>query len=356
MKRITFLSLLGGYGWQAAAQSQPEEDEEVVFRSRVTNVVVPTTVFAKGGGFVDGLTERDFQLLDNNTPQRFKVDTVYQPISLVVAVQCSASTEGVLETVKKMGPLLEQVIVGEQGSVAILAFDSRLRLMQDFTNDGKLLTAALNKLQPGSMTSRLLDAADEGVRLLKRRPKDHRRVLLMVGETQDQGSATRIRTVVRGVQFNEIQVYTLNMSRWLNKITQRPGVPRPDHIPASARPMPAGQVNTPTSQMQQGFGGGYGNFAPLVKEVWTATKAVFVSNPQELLTRYTGGREVGFVSQKAMEQALQSIGEELHSQYLLNYTPSNANEGGWHSIQVIVNREVDEVRCKSGYWTAASGG
>ena len=42
-------------------------------------------------------------------------------------------------------------------------------------------------------------------------------------------------------------------------------------------------------------------------------KGVFISNPHEVYTKYTGGREYSFMTQRGLEQAISDIGEEIHS-------------------------------------------
>ena len=82
-------------------------------------------------------------------------------------------------------------------------------------------------------------------------------------------------------------------------------------------------------------------------------KGIFVSNPAEVFTKYTGGREYGFVTEKALFDAVQKIGDELHSHYLISYNPNNKLEGGWHTIRVEVrNRAALDIRTRSGYWLA----
>ena len=49
---------------------------------------------------------------------------------------------------------------------------------------------------------------------------------------------------------------------------------------------------------------------------------------------------------------ISGIGDELHSQYLLSYSPNNQTEGGFHEIKVVVNRPKLEVRTRPGYWVA----
>jgi len=110
----------------------------------------------------------------------------------------------------------------------------------------------------------------------------------------------------------------------------------------------------PTSTAQMYGTSGYGvNFVPIIEEIFTATKAVFVKNPAEVYTKLSGGREFGFISQSDLERAIAEIGTEIRSQYLLSYSPNNKLEGGFHRIKVEVNRPASRVRTRLGYWMAA---
>lgn len=350
MNRRDFLGAAAAAGTLAA-------QDDVVLRTGTTVVIAPTTVIEKStGNYVGDLQAGDFVLLDNNKPQKVEVDVSYIPISLVVCIQKSASTEKVLPSIMRVGSLLEGVITGEQGDIAIMAFDHRLELLQDFTQDGQKVKDALAKLRPGSNTSRMNDAMMEAARMLVRHDRQgrRRRIVLLIGETQDRGSEVKVRQVLDQLEFSNTIVYPVNMSRWLNKLGERPPAPVPDRLPVAARPLPPGAAATPTT-IQQNTGVYFGNYTVLVKELFTATKAIFVSNPQELYAKYTGGKEHNFVGLKGLEEAVQKIGEELHSQYLLSYSPTKETkqEGGWHGLQVVVRRPGLEVRTRAGYWRAA---
>ena len=93
---------------------------------------------------------------------------------------------------------------------------------------------------------------------------------------------------------------------------------------------------------------------PIVVEIFTQVKALFVPNPAEVFTQYTGGREYSFSGIKSLERAVSDLGEELHSQYMLSYSPSDQvlEEAGYHKIRVDVNRPSLEVRTRPGYWMA----
>jgi VWFA-related protein len=200
-----------------------------------------------------------------------------------------------------------------------------------------------------------VDATMESIRMLSRRPKDHRRVLLLISETRDKGSEIGMREALTYAQVNNIIIYTVNMSRFLNAASRKPDLPRPAPIPPEARVMPGGVAATPTNTAQVYGAPGYSaNFAPLIKELFTQVKAIFVDNHAEVLTKYTGGSEYGFTSQRDLERAIQNLGEELHSQYLISYTPNNRMEGGWHSIRVeVLGRSDLKISTRPGYWLAA---
>ena len=55
-------------------------------------------------------------------------------------------------------------------------------------------------------------------------------------------------------------------------------------------------------------------FVPLFVEIFKSTKAIFIDNPIELYTKASGGKEYAFVRQNALEDAVNDIGTELHSQ------------------------------------------
>jgi VWFA-related protein len=124
---------------------------------------------------------------------------------------------------------------------------------------------------------------------------------------------------------------------------------RPDPIPPGGEHLPGGAVMTPTLQAQQGQNG---NWTPVFKEIFTAVKAVFVPNPLEVYSQYTGGREFPFYSQKGLQEAVSKIGEDLHSQYILTFRPNDTAEAGYHTIKVTVNKPQLKVWTREGYWMA----
>ncbi|HEX4166302.1 MAG TPA: hypothetical protein VHZ55_12610 [Bryobacteraceae bacterium] len=156
-----------------AVDDKPTFDQQNKEKPLVTvttsRVVVSTTVLDPDGhGYVTGLKGSDFKVYDNGKAQKIDADLIEQPVS-VLAVQANAEMEGFLPKLKKSANLLHGLVTGVNGDVAILAFDHRMQLLQDFTSDPDKLDDAMQRLRAGSNSSAIIDAVLEGDRMLKRR-------------------------------------------------------------------------------------------------------------------------------------------------------------------------------------------
>lgn len=336
----------------AAALLSQQQPETPTLRATVQEVLCPTTVTDKDGRIINGLRVQDFRLYDNDKLQAIKQDIGFLPLSMVVAIQVNNDTEHALARVKKMGPLLTNLIAGQNGEIAIISFDHRITKLQDFTNDGDKLNAALEKLRPGSSSSRLNDATNEAYYMLRNK-KDRRKVILLVAETRDLASSSKVREVATNLQMWNIDVYTLNISNIIAKLTKKPEWSRPDPVPTAARTLPGAATKDPTTVAQFTGAPGYGGeMVPLFEEIFRGVYGLFTKNPAEAYTKMTGGKEFSFITQQDMERAIMRIGETLHSQYLLSYSPNNKLEGGFHKIHVEVLRPGLKVSTRPGYWMA----
>ena len=130
---------------------------------KVRYVLVPTTVVDKDNGdYINGLSASDFQLLDNDKPQRIESDVTQQPLSVVLVVQANSEVEPMLPKIRRTGLLLHGLVTGEDGDVAVLAFDHRMQLIQDFTNDPDKLDDSMQKINAGSSTAVIDRRSNEG--------------------------------------------------------------------------------------------------------------------------------------------------------------------------------------------------
>lgn len=264
--------------------------QPTVLRVPVPLVVAPTSVTDHSGNFVNGLTAADFELYDNGVRQQIYEDDDFLPISLAVAIQSNLNKHAV-ERMRALGPLLGALVVGVGGEAAIFTFSDKLELQQKFTPDLGRLTHTLRRIEFAPKPGHVIDASLEAIRLLDQRPELRRRILLLVSDSKDFGSESTLADALSDVAMSNTLVYWLNVGR---------GAAPGDPVPA--------------------------------------------------ITRYTGGREYSIASQHALERAITQIGEEIHGQYLLTYTPARTQSAGFHTIRVIARHSGIEVRSRPGYW------
>ena len=340
--------------WTACvAQTPPppaDNEAESPIRANVTVVTAPTTVRNKSGEFLNDLQLGDFELYDNHELQKITADVQHEPVSLLVAVQRSANLSDVLPKIRRVGSMLNDLVAGEDGEVAVIGFDHGIYVEQDFTNQTQEITEALKKLKPGSSNHALVDVVRTSVRMLQRRPPDRRRILLLIAEKRDNGSTAKLREVLTEAQFANVTIFTLDISNMVAALTGHP-MPQPSPaVPTIAQRVPDGGVLTPTTIDQQNYY--MGNYAPMFIDIFDAAQTPFVDNVLEVFARFTGGRRYPVLSEHSLEGSIQGVGEELHCEYLFSYIPTNMNVGGFHEIRVVVNRPDLQVRTRSGYWIA----
>jgi VWFA-related protein len=326
------------------------------FSGGTSRIVVPTTVLDPDGhGYVSGLKASEFEVLDNGKPQKIDAELIEQPMSVVLAVQANSEVQGFLPKLKKSANLLHGLVTGVDGDVAILAFDHRMMMLQDFTNDPDKLDDAMQHLKAGSSQSAIIDAVLEGDRMLKRRDAGgkRRRVIILISRDVNKGSQAKLSETVRDMQFDNVTVYCVDISKTLSAMTQDLGYPRPDHggIPAEAMPPPiagGGGPNTMTNDAQMRTG----NALELVPPLLNSIHDLFKRPPARAFTYFTGGRVYNFATDRGLEKAISDIGQDLNSQYVLSYqlTADTRSEPGFHNIVVRVDRPGLVIRTRPGYW------
>ena len=341
----------------AAGDDTPTFEKDVVIgRAGTSRVVVPTTVLDPDGhGYVTGLKAADFEVLDNGKPQKIDAELIEQPLSVVLAVQANSEVEGFLPKLRKSANLLHGLVTGVEGDVAILAFDHRMQLLQDFTNDPDKLDDAMQHLRSGSTSSAIIDAVLEGDRMLKHHDRENkrRRVIILISRDINKGSQAKLSETVRDMQFDNITVYCVDISKTLSLLTRDPGYPRPAHggIPAEAMPSNpgGGGPNTMTNDVQQTYGE---NALELVPPLLNSIHDLFKKPPARAFTYFTGGRVYNFATDRGLEKAISDIGQDLNSQYVLSYvlTADTKSEPGFHNIVVKVDRPGLKIRTRPGYW------
>ncbi len=332
----------------SSAADAPEIDQPIS-RVSVTNIVAPVLVTDRTGNIIDGLKPNQFHLYDNGKDQNIQVDVAFEPISVVVLIEKAARVESILPQIKHLGSLLP-LVVGDHGEAAVIAFDSRLALMQDFTQDPDKVKVAIDKINAGNSSARMIDAVDRAVFMLRKRPANNRKIVLLVSETRDRASEGTVKESLIDAQLSNVLVYTIDITQLATRLTEKPEAPRPDPIAVAARPGFMGQPSTPTSATQNYGTQNQAQFIPVLREIYTDAKGIFVDNPSEVFAKGTGGSQFSFLRERGLEDAVQRISQEIRSQYLISYRPNNSDEPGFHDLSVSVDNPGYIAKTRPGYW------
>jgi VWFA-related protein len=326
--------------------------------TRVSLVNTPVTVRDSKGQMVNTLNPKDFQITDNGVPQQIThFDLGGDPLSVVFLVETSSRIAPLLPQIQKSGILLGETVMGPDGEAAVVGFNDAVDKLQDFTTSQDAIEKTFSKLNTVTRGSKLFDAMAIGVEMLSGRPlptadaPGRRRIMLILSEATDVGSETKLGAVLRQAQLSNVTIYSVGLSTTMAEMKAPPKDTTPQVTPPGTfgRPPFPGSVQTPDSQAAE-----YGTGNLMALAVWAVqhAKNKITDHALELAATATGGEHIGTFKNHSIENAIDEIGGELHSQYSVSYIPSGTNDTGYHEIKVTVNRGGLKVRARPGYYIA----
>jgi VWFA-related protein len=298
--------------------------QDVTLRSRSNVVLVPTLVKDAQGGTVYGLDEKDFVVEDDGVEQPIHLDETPQgqPVSLVIAIQKGRRASYEFDRMKGLTAMLDPLFENGTARVAIVEFDTLVKLTRDFTTDEGLIDADLENLKAGDNGAAILDAVNYSVNLLKKEPEGRQRVLLLISEARDHGSAHKISETVVAIGQSNALMYALAFS---------PGV---SNILDTAKGNNAGEMHNGINFIDLG----YRSAQALRKNVPSAVVAM------------TGGEYELFTSKKKFDMRMTGFTNHLHSRYLLSFSPKSPH-AGLHQVRVRLKDAGDKtVLARTSYW------
>jgi len=326
----------------------PEDPGEI----RVQSPLVSTAVTALDGSgeFVYDLDENEFQIFDNGLPQkieRFEVSS--DPIAAVIVIQTNEAVAPLLDHVRPLGSMFSALLLGERGQAAVIVFDDQVRIAQEFTNSSDQLSRTLRAITARGDGERLNDALERAVALLAKRPQSERRVIVAFSDGFDRGSETKTAEVVRHAANAAVSTYGLGFNPAEALLLQKPQ-PQPQDplITNVTRPLPPGMVPTPTSS--ENVWGTPIPGVPIMIAAGEFIRSALASSLLEMYAGYTGGVFYSHWSKRALQDQLNKIASEIHSQYELAYIPDDLGQEGFHRIEVRVKRQGVKVRARAGYF------
>ena len=154
----TVCLILGSSLWMAAqAQNPPAQEQQPpandeplqTFKAQVNVVNVFFNVKDKHGMLIPNLTKEDFQVLEDGKPQTIKYFSAEsnQPLTLGIMIDTSASQTRVLTIEQEACAEFLHSVLRPKDLAFVINFDVDVDLDQDFTNNVRDLTRALNRVQ-----------------------------------------------------------------------------------------------------------------------------------------------------------------------------------------------------------------
>jgi VWFA-related protein len=336
---------------------QPPKD---AIKVQVALVTTPVTVRDARGTMVHNLEAQDIRVTDNGMAQKIShFDLGGDPISLVILIETSSRIEPLIPEMRKTGILFTQTVMGPTGEAAVVGFNDSVDKLQDFTASADPIESTIANLRLGTSGSKLFDAMAVGVEMLSSRPQataekpGRRRVLLILSEAIDDGSEKKLGEVLRQAQLANVTIYSVGLSTTRAELQAKPKAPQRPNLPVGTLPPPPGTPPpTPTSEENR-----YGNIDLMAAAVWVVQNIhnQVKDHALEVAAAATGGAHLATFKDRSIEKAIDEIGGELHSQYTLSYTPSDADATGYHEIKVSVLRKDAKnlkIRARPGYYLA----
>jgi Ca-activated chloride channel family protein len=269
----------------------PVELAHAQFTSRVDEVEVYATVTDASGRAVKDLPREAFSILENDKPQRITAFVSGEfPAAVALAIDRSVSMAGKPLTMAKTAGRAFVAGLKPEDRAMLIGISGEVQVLAPLSADKAPLLKALDALDPWSTTS-LHDALIASLDLLE--PETGRRAIVALSDGEDRYSRATAAMVLDRARRSDVLIYPITV-----------GPKR----------------------------------APLFAE----------------LASVSGGRSFHLKDPRELVPALTAIADDLRSQYLIGYAPSEpwrAEDPEWRSISVKVNRSDVRVRARNGYST-----
>jgi Ca-activated chloride channel homolog len=256
-----------------------------------------------GGSRNLGLTQQDFQILDNGDPQEivtFGRDEL--PLTAVLLLDTSESMQGDrLEAVRRGAQsFIDGMKATDEAMLAL--FSDRLLRFTPFTADKSSLQSTFKSTQAAGGTA-VNDFLYMSLKLLD--AHTGQRVVVLFSDGSDVHSVLPASDVLWKARAGQSLIYWIQLGG-----------------------------------KHKSFTSAWRDFQGNDREYENLEKAV----------RDSGGRVLAIDRLDQLEGAFRDILQELRQQYALGYYPSSANgDGSWHKVDVRVKGFSGRVRTREGY-------
>ncbi len=286
-----------------ASGQSPQAPSVPTFRGGVDLVTIRAVVRDSKGRPVMTLAKPEFELIDNGTPRAITaVEQDNGPIGLALLFDISGSMDvnDRYDKAREQGYFLLSGLRNGEDEAAIFAFDSRLHVIQPFTNELDRLRGTVTEFSRWGMTS-IHDAIASASRTMDLRAT-RRRALVVLTDGIDTGSKLTPAEVSAIASSIDLPVYIVAVVQTIDD------------------PRRGGSNQALAGELAD-------------------------------LARWTGGQLFVATSTSEASAVARQIVDELRQQYLIAFEPGATP--GWHAVDVRVRRKGHTVQARSGYVAGA---
>jgi Ca-activated chloride channel homolog len=297
-----------------AAQVESPVAASQAFRAGVDAVRVDVLVTDEGRP-VTGLSARDFELRDNGILQEIRaLDVEDAPVTLLMVLDVSESVEGEpLEHLRAAIDAADEALSPDD-RLSLVTFSDRLDLRVPASEDRDRVRAMARDVKAGGATA-LYDAT---LAALLMRPRiEGRMVMLVFSDGGDTSSWLDPRTVITAAQRSDVVIYGVTLR---HQIEQR---------------------NLREARQNQ-----------FERDWFQEAPASYGRHFLPLLAEDTGGAVLVAERTESLRNTFVRVISEFKSRYVLSYTPSGVEQGGWHGIEVRLKGRRAELAARRGYLRA----
>ncbi len=306
-------------------------DDDEVIRVETNVVTIPVSVLDRQGRFVSGLQKEDFQIFENGVEQKIEeFATVQQPFTVILLIDVSPSTQFAIDEIHEAAIAFVNELRGED-KVMVIAFDERVRVLSQPTNNRRTLQNAIRQAQFGDGTS-LYEAVDYVINRELTKIQGRKAVVLFTDGVDTTSRRANYQSTARATEEIDALFYPIRYDDGTGgSMTNYP--PQKKSSGNILGDILGGILSG--GNVQIGGGGTRQDYE-------TGRKYL------EELARNSGGRK--FEANNDLRAAFSGIAEELRRQYSLGYYPDKVGQKGERrTIRVRVKRPSVVVRAKGSY-------
>jgi len=206
-------------------QSGKQKDDVLELESGL--ITIDVVVTDAQGNFVRDLKQTDFQLFEDNQPEKIEffdkgVHAEQRPLAAVFALDRSGSIE------PDKGQVMEQQesakrfmdLLDKESEFAVVAFNNEIKILQGFTNDHHRIANAFEKAAKVEGTTKIYDAVDRSITMLKKVPlvkngRRIRRVVIVVTDGYDSSSTINLRELLSRANDAGVTIYSITIPNYM---------------------------------------------------------------------------------------------------------------------------------------------